>query len=63
MEMLTRFYGKTGMDQLNARYDVTIFYRLLYEYIGRIKAMPGAQGGTVCASSNVKKIFDDIKTE
>ncbi len=25
---------------------------------GRVKAMTGAQGGAVCTSSNVKKIFE-----
>lgn len=57
MEMLAKdFMVQPALNQLNERYDI-----LPISYMntsGRIKAMTGAQGGAVCTSSNVKKIFE-----
>lgn len=60
MEMLAKdFMVKPAMDQLNARYDSHAILPVCYmNTSGRIKAMTGAQGGAVCTSSNVKKIFE-----
>jgi quinolinate synthase len=59
MEMLAKdFMVKPALDQLNARYDSHAILPVCYmNTSGRIKAMTGAQGGAVCTSSNVKKIF------
>lgn len=59
MEMLAKdFMVKPAFDQLNARYDENNIVPICYmNTSGRIKAMTGAQGGAVCTSSNVKKIF------
>lgn len=59
MEMLAKdFMVKPAFDQLNARYDEKNIIPICYmNTSGRIKAMTGAQGGAVCTSSNVKKIF------
>src|SRR5580704_1350156 len=44
---------------LNARYGAENILPICYmNTSGRIKAMTGAQGGAVCTSSNVKKIFE-----
>jgi len=59
MEMLAKdFMVKPAFEQLNARYDEKNIVPVCYmNTSGRIKAMTGAQGGAVCTSSNVKKIF------
>lgn len=59
MEMLAKdFMVQPAFDQLNARYDANHIVPICYmNTSGRIKAMTGAQGGAVCTSSNVKKIF------
>jgi len=59
MEMLAKdFMVQPAFDQLNARYDASNIIPVCYmNTSGRIKAMTGAQGGAVCTSSNVKKIF------
>src|SRR3990167_3603652 len=59
MEMLAKdFMVKPAFDQLNERYDANHILPVCYmNTSGRIKAMTGAQGGAVCTSSNVKKIF------
>ncbi len=59
MEMLAKdFMVQPAFDQLNERYDVNNILPVCYmNTSGRIKAMTGAQGGAVCTSSNVKKIF------
>ncbi len=60
MEMLAKdFMVQPAFDQLNARYDANNIIPICYmNTSGRIKAMTGAQGGAVCTSSNVKKIFE-----
>jgi quinolinate synthase len=59
MEMLAKdFMVQPAFEQLNARYDANQIVPICYmNTSGRIKAMTGAQGGAVCTSSNVKKIF------
>lgn len=59
MEMLAKdFMVKPAFEQLNARYGVEAMMPICYmNTSGRIKAMTGAQGGAVCTSSNVVKIF------
>jgi quinolinate synthase len=59
MEMLAKdFMVKPAFTQLNARYGEDNILPICYmNTSGRIKAMTGAQGGAVCTSSNVKKIF------
>lgn len=59
MEMLAKdFMVQPAFDQLNERYDANTILPVCYmNTSGRIKAMTGAQGGAVCTSSNVKKIF------
>src|SRR5580700_342151 len=59
MEMLAKdFMVQPAMNQLNERYDTNNILPVCYmNTSGRIKAMTGAQGGAVCTSSNVKKIF------
>ncbi|MBS0359274.1 MAG: quinolinate synthase NadA [Proteobacteria bacterium] len=59
MEMLAKdFMVQPAFDQLNARYGEENIIPICYmNTSGRIKAMTGAQGGAVCTSSNVKKIF------
>lgn len=59
MEMLAKdFMVKPAIEQLNERYDTHRILPVCYmNTSGRIKAMTGAQGGAVCTSSNVKKIF------
>jgi quinolinate synthase len=60
MEMLAKdFMVKPALDQLNERYGENNILPICYmNTSGRIKAMVGAQGGAVCTSSNVKKIFE-----
>lgn len=59
MEMLAKdFMVQPAFDALNERYGVNAIVPVCYmNTSGRIKAMTGAQGGAVCTSSNVKKIF------
>jgi len=59
MEMLAKDYMvQPAFDQLNERYDPDSILPVCYmNTSGRVKAMTGAQGGAVCTSSNVKKIF------
>lgn len=59
MEMLAKdFMVNPAFAQLNERYDTNQLLPICYmNTSGRIKAMTGAQGGAVCTSSNVKKIF------
>jgi len=59
MEMLAKdFMVRPAFEQLNERYDSNQILPVCYmNTSGRIKAMTGAQGGAVCTSSNVKKIF------
>lgn len=60
MEMLAKdFMVQPAFNQLNERYDANNILPVCYmNTSGRIKAMTGAQGGAVCTSSNVKKIFE-----
>jgi len=59
MEMLAKdFMVEPAFRQLNARYGVDSIMPICYMNTGgRVKALTGAQGGAVCTSSNVKKIF------
>lgn len=59
MEMLAKdFMVEPAFRQLNARYDSKNIVPICYmNTSGRVKALTGAQGGAVCTSSNVKKIF------
>lgn len=60
MEMLAKdFMVQPAFNQLNERYGENNIIPICYmNTSGRIKAMTGAQGGAVCTSSNVKKIFE-----
>ncbi|MCD6047651.1 MAG: nadA [Gammaproteobacteria bacterium] len=60
MEMMAKdFMVKPAFDQLNERYGESTILPVCYmNTSGRLKAMTGAQGGAVCTSSNVKKIFE-----
>ena len=60
MEMLAKdFMVQPAFQQLNERYGAENIMPICYmNTSGRIKAMTGAQGGAVCTSSNVKKIFE-----
>lgn len=60
MEMLAKdFMVQPAFHQLNERYGAENIIPICYmNTSGRIKAMTGAQGGAVCTSSNVKKIFE-----
>jgi quinolinate synthase len=60
MEMMAKdFMVKPAFDQLNERYGENTILPVCYmNTSGRLKAMTGAQGGAVCTSSNVKKIFE-----
>jgi quinolinate synthase len=60
MEMLAKdFMVQPAFNQLNERYNENNILPVCYmNTSGRIKAMTGAQGGAVCTSSNVKKIFE-----
>jgi quinolinate synthase len=59
MEMLAKdFMVEPAFTELNARYGQENILPICYmNTSGRVKAMTGAQGGAVCTSSNVKKIF------
>ena len=59
MEMLAKdFMVEPAFIDLNERYGADNIIPICYmNTSGRIKAMTGAQGGAVCTSSNVKKIF------
>jgi quinolinate synthase len=59
MEMLAKdFMVQPAFTELNARYGAENILPICYmNTSGRVKAMTGAQGGAVCTSSNVKKIF------
>lgn len=59
MEMLAKdFMVDPAFQDLNERYGAENILPVCYmNTSGRVKAMTGAQGGAVCTSSNVKKIF------
>lgn len=59
MEMLAKdFMVQPAFSDLNERYGAENILPVCYmNTSGRVKAMTGAQGGAVCTSSNVKKIF------
>jgi quinolinate synthase len=59
MEMLAKdFMVEPALIDLNERYGAENILPVCYmNTSGRVKAMTGAQGGAVCTSSNVKKIF------
>ena len=59
MEMLAKdFMVEPAFTDLNARFGAENILPVCYmNTSGRVKAMTGAQGGAVCTSSNVKKIF------
>ncbi|BCZ96564.1 quinolinate synthetase [Legionella pneumophila] len=59
MEMLAKdFMVEPAFLDLNERYGAENILPVCYmNTSGRVKAMTGAQGGAVCTSSNVKKIF------
>ncbi|OGV47536.1 MAG: quinolinate synthetase [Legionellales bacterium RIFCSPHIGHO2_12_FULL_42_9] len=59
MEMLAKdFMVEPAFTDLNERYGAENIVPVCYmNTSGRVKAMTGAQGGAVCTSSNVKKIF------
>jgi quinolinate synthase len=59
MEMLAKdFMVEPAFMDLNERYGAEHILPVCYmNTSGRVKAMTGAQGGAVCTSSNVKKIF------
>lgn len=59
MEMLAKdFMVEPAFLDLNDRYGKENILPVCYmNTSGRVKAMTGAQGGAVCTSSNVKKIF------
>lgn len=48
-----------ALNALNERYGIENILPVCYmNTSGRVKALTGAQGGAVCTSSNVKKIFE-----
>ena len=59
MEMLAKdFMVEPAFLDLNERYGAENIIPVCYmNTSGRVKAMTGAQGGAVCTSSNVQKIF------
>ncbi|MDP3562361.1 MAG: quinolinate synthase NadA [Legionellaceae bacterium] len=59
MEMFAKdFMVEPAFIDLNQRYGAENILPVCYmNTSGRVKAMTGAQGGAVCTSSNVKKIF------
>ncbi|MFA6303821.1 MAG: quinolinate synthase NadA [Legionella sp.] len=59
MEMLAKdFMVEPAFIDLNERYGAENILPVCYmNTSGRVKAMTGSQGGAVCTSSNVKKIF------
>lgn len=60
MEMFAKdFMVEPAFAALNERYGAENILPVCYmNTSGRVKAMTGAQGGAVCTSSNVKKIFE-----
>jgi len=60
MEMHAKDYMvEPAINDLNERYGKENILPICYmNTSGRIKALTGAQGGAVCTSSNVKKIFE-----
>lgn len=60
MEMNAKDYMVgPAIEDLNERYGEESILPICYmNTSGRIKAMTGAQGGAVCTSSNVKKVFE-----
>jgi len=60
MEMHAKDYMvEPALEQMNARYGSENVIPICYmNTSARIKALAGAQGGAVCTSSNVKKIFE-----
>lgn len=60
MEMHAKDYMvEPAIEDLNERYGHENILPICYmNTSGRIKALTGAQGGAVCTSSNVKKIFE-----
>lgn len=60
MEMFAKdFMVEPAFLDLNERYGSENILPVCYmNTSGRVKAMTGAQGGAVCTSSNVKKIFE-----
>jgi quinolinate synthase len=60
MEMLAKdFMVEPAFLDLNERYGSEAILPVCYmNTSGRVKAMTGAQGGAVCTSSNVRKIFE-----
>ena len=60
MEMLAKdFMVEPAFIELNERYGAENILPVCYmNTSGRVTAMTGAQGGAVCTSSNVKKIFE-----
>lgn len=60
MEMLAKdFMVEPAFIDLNERYGKENILPVCYmNTSGRLKAMTGAQGGAICTSSNVKKIFE-----
>ena len=59
MEMLAKdFMVEPAFNDLNNRYGAENILPICYmNTSGRVKALCGAQGGSICTSSNVKKIF------
>lgn len=59
MEMFAKdFMVEPAFQELNERYGKENILPICYmNTSGRVKALTGAQGGAVCTSSNVKKIF------
>ena len=59
MEMYAKdFMVEPAFEELNARYGRENILPVCYmNTSGRVKALTGAQGGAVCTSSNVAKIF------
>lgn len=59
MEIMAKdFMVEPAIMDLNARFGAENILPVCYmNTSGRVKAMTGAQGGAVCTSSNVKKIF------
>lgn len=60
MEMFAKdFMVEPAFQALNERYGAENILPICYmNTSGRLKAMTGAQGGAVCTSSNVKRIFE-----
>lgn len=65
MELLAKDYMvEPAIQALNERYGQENILPVCYmNTSGRVKAMCGAQGGAVCTSSNVKKIFEWALTQ